>query len=191
MPPSQTNITEPFRAHFSCAAIRSCVMGYFKRPIRRGPARQARLAYLEPARKVCVADWKPCDLSGRSGSVRFLRFAIDHPGRGRIGLFRSTEVLEEDCDFTPVVHSQLRSILKWFNKNLPAPRRLPENAVCWFRSDAADSLRKIRDLVELYRQADRFVWMHATRNPGRVVYRDAYQVAAVPYRDRRMTAQVV
>ena len=32
------------------------------------------------------------------------------------------------------------------------------------------------------------VWMQATRNPGRVVYQDDYQVAAVPYADRRTTA---
>jgi len=100
-------------------------------------------------------------------------------------------VLEEDCDFAPTVHLQLRSILKWFNENLPAPRRVPKNAVCWLRSDATDSLRRIRDLVELYRQADRFVWMQVTPNPGRVVYRDAYQVAAVPYRDRRVVARTV
>jgi hypothetical protein len=166
-------------------------MGYFKRPIRRGRARQARLANLEPARDISIANWAPCDLIKGTESVRFLRFAIDHPGIGKVGLFRSADVLEEDCDFTPAVNSQLRSILNWFNENLPAPDHLPKRAVCWFRSDATESLRRIRDLVELYRQADRFVWMQVARNPGRVVYRDAYQVAAVPYRDRRTTARVV
>jgi hypothetical protein len=33
--------------------------------------------------------------------------------------------------------------------------------------------------------------MQATRNPGRVVYRDEYQVAAVAYPDRRVTSGAV
>jgi hypothetical protein len=65
---------------------------------------------------------------------------------------------------------------------------LPRTAVCWFRADAAESLKRLRTIIEIYRLAGFCVWMQASTAPGRIVYRDDYQVAAVPYRDRRTTS---
>jgi hypothetical protein len=118
----------------------------------------------------------------------YLRFATDHPDGGRIGLFRSIELLEDDSEFPPEARPRLRSLLRWFNANLTVPRHLPQQAFCWFRSDAGESLQKIRILAKLYRRVGRSVWMQATRDPGRVVYRDAHQVAAVPHRDRHINS---
>ena len=64
---------------------------------------------------------------------------------------------------------------------------MPRNAICWIRSDAAESLKRLRMLVELYRLAGYPVWMQTSQNPGRVVYRDEYQIAAVPYVDQPST----
>jgi hypothetical protein len=162
-------------------------MGYFKRPIRRGAARLARLTFVEAAREVRASDWRRCDGLIRSPANSFLRFVIEDPQVGRCGLFRSSELLEDAQDFPLAARSELRAVFRWFDANLPAPRRLPKDAVCWFRSDASKSLERLRALVEFYRLMDHPVWMQATRNPGRVVYRDAYQVAAVPYADRHTT----
>ena len=76
----------------------------------------------------------------------------------------------------------------WFNANLPVPRRLPKNAICWLRADAGESLDRLRTLIEVYRLMGHPVWTQATATPGRVVYRDDFQVAAVPYPDRRTTS---
>jgi hypothetical protein len=94
-----------------------------------------------------------------------------------IGLFRSSETVEEDDALSAAAFSELRSIFDWFNQNLAAPRRLSQSAICWFRADADEFIFRMRNLVELYRLTNHPVLMQATGNPGRVVYRDAYQIA--------------
>jgi hypothetical protein len=165
-------------------------MGYFKRKLHRQTARLERLAFFEPAREICAKDWRHCDLTSEPAAA-FLRFVVDHPADGRIGLFKSSDLVEEAEDLPASARSVLRELFRWFNANLPVPRRLPRNAVCWFRSDATSSLERLRKLIEVYRLMGVQVWMRATQTPGRVVYRDAYQVAAVPYRDRRVTSSVM
>jgi len=165
-------------------------IGYFGRPIRRGEARAARRRFLEPARQIRIAHWRRGDLSDLSADS-FLRFVVELPGMGIVGLFRSSEILEEAPDLPPAVRSELRSIFRWFNANLPAPRRLPRTAICWFRADATDSIQTLRRLIEFYRMMGHPIWMLATHNPGRIVYRDRMQVAAIPYPDRRTTSSAL
>jgi hypothetical protein len=163
-------------------------MGYFKRPIRRGPARLKRLAFLNPTRGVRAADWRQCDPAIPPQAGSFLRFVVERPRVGKVGLFRWSRSVDGAADVPAAAQSVLRATFRWFNANLPVPRRLPRNAICWFRADANESLARLRTLVEIYRLVGYPVWVQATRNPGRVVYRDEYQVAAVPYPDRRTTA---
>ena len=166
-------------------------MGYFKRPVRRGIARRSRLAFLEPARDVLVADWQRCGGSVAPAADSFLRVVVELPSVGRVGLFRASKIVTNAADLPAATRSELRAVFRWFNANLPVPRRLPRSAVCWLRADANESLERLRALVEIYRVAGRPVWLHATRNPGRVVYRDEYQVAAVAYPDRRTTSSAM
>jgi hypothetical protein len=166
-------------------------MGYFKRPVQRGVARQTKLAFLEPARQIRIADWQRCDPSVPPAIDSFLRFVVELSGVGKVGLFRSSEMIENAEDLPAATRSELRAVFRWFNTNLPVPRRLPRSAICWLRADAAESLERLRGLVEIYRVAGHPVWMQATQNPGRVVYRDEYQVAAVPYPDRRTTTSAM
>ena len=163
-------------------------MGYFKRPIRRGPARRARLALLEPARGIRPDDWRLCDPGVRPPVDSFLRFVIERPDGSRVGLFRWSRVVHESIDLSPAARSGLRAVFRWFDAHMRVPPGLPKNAVCWLRADAAELVERLRMLAEFYRLAGRPVWMLATRTPGRVVYRDEHQVAAVPYPDRRTTA---
>jgi hypothetical protein len=116
---------------------------------------------------------------------------VEDARTGKVGLFRSGRILDEAEDLSTAARSEVRATFRWFNANLAVPRRLPKNAICWFRGDARESLDRLRTLIEIYRLAGHPVWMQATLNPGRVVYRDEHQVAAVPYPDRRTTANVV
>ena len=167
-------------------------MGYFNRPIRRAAARRAWRTFLEPAKYLPADGWRRCGPRISFTPGGFLRFVVDNPHAGKVGLFRSARIIGGDDDeLPPAARSEMRATFRWFNANLPVPRRLPKNAVCWFRADARESLDKLRTLVEIYRLLGRPVWMQATRNPGRVVYRDDYQVAAVPYADRRATSNAL
>ena len=166
-------------------------MGYFKRAVRRGASRRSKLAFLEPAREILAADWQQCDPSVPPAADSFLRFVVELPSIGKVGLFRSSKSIENAEDLPAATRSELRAVFRWFNTNLPVPGRLPRSAICWFRTDADESLERLRSVVEIYRLAGYPVWMQATRNPGRVVYRDEYQVAAVPYPDRRTTSSAM
>jgi hypothetical protein len=166
-------------------------MGYFKRPIRRGAARREWLALIGPSRDVPGAGWRRWTPSVPPAADQFLRFVVEDAGAARLGLFRSSDLLDGAEELPAAARSQMRATFRWFNANLAAPRRLPRNAVCWFRADATEALARLRTLIEIYRLAGRTVWMRATLNPGRVVYRDEHQVAAVPYGDRRTTVSVV
>ena len=162
-------------------------MGYFKCPIRRGRGRREKRALLEPARDI-GGRWRRCERLKAPPRDVFLRFLVDLPEVGKVGLFRCSESLEESADLPAAARSQLRAVFRWFNDNLPAPRRLPRTAVCWFRADARRPLEKLQTLVELYRFMGHPVWMQATRHPGRIIYRDVFQVAAIAYPDRRVTS---
>jgi hypothetical protein len=115
-------------------------MGYFKRPVRRDAARRNKLAFLEPAREIRIADWQKCDPSVLPAAESFLRFVVELPSIGKVGLFRASESIENADDLPSATRSELRAAFRWFNANLPVPRRLPSSAICWFRADADESL---------------------------------------------------
>lgn len=148
----------------------------------------ARLEFLQLARDIGAGAWHHCDPTTKPAPDSFLRFVIERPRVGKIGLFQSSRSIEEAETIPAAVRSELRKTFRWFNTNLPVPRRLPKDAICWFRADADEFLKRLWTLVEVYRLVGRPVLMQATRNPGRVVYSDEHQVAAIPYRDRRTTS---
>lgn len=56
------------------------------------------------------------------------------------------------------------------------------DAVCWFRDDAREFVSRIWDLVALIEYHDVPVRLVKTERPGRIVYRDEYQIVAeTPY----------
>jgi hypothetical protein len=163
-------------------------MGYFREPIRRRAARAEKLALLEAARDVDLTEWEPAVGVERVARDAYVRFVVCHPERGWVGLFAAGDVLDEPDALPDAARSALRDTLRWFNRNLAVPRRLPRDAVCWFRADATPCLARLRDLIELYRLAGRPVVMRASFAPGRTVYRDGQQVAAVPGGGGRVTS---
>ena len=162
-------------------------MGYLRRPVRRRAARAEKLAHWDAARDLDPQDWSQSDLPTPRIRDVYLRFVIQDQQTGWIGLFRASDVLDDDATLPDSVRSQMRSTFRWFARHLRAPRGLPRNAVCWFRADASDDcIEHLRELIELYRMSGRTVMMQSTRDPGRIVYRDQQQVAAVPVRGRRI-----
>jgi hypothetical protein len=166
-------------------------MGYFKQPLRRGDARLAKRSANDLAHNVDFGPWRRCGPSFRVSTDQFLRFVVERSRDRTVGVFRSSCLLDAGCDFPPAARSAARELFRWFRRNLPVPRRLPMTAVCWFRADASEQLGRVRELVEVYRCIGATVLMQATATPGRIVYRDEHQVAAVPYRDRRTSVTAV
>jgi hypothetical protein len=157
-------------------------MGYFKQPLRRRKAAQAKRELLDAGHDVGV--WSSVERDFRTSRDQFIRFAIEYSNGTRIGLFQSNLLIEDNNGIPDSMKSALRQSFDWFNRHMRVPRRLPRNAVCWFRASARSHVAQMRTLTEIYRAAGLTVVMQSTATPGRVVYQDEVQIAAVPYRDR-------
>src|SRR5687768_14094022 len=109
-------------------------MGSLRRPIRRGKARAEKLACLEAARELDLRALEPYVDLDNVPRESYLRFVVRQP-RGRwVGLFRADAYPGRAGLLPDAARSRLRSVLRWFNRNMSVPPRPPRNAVCWFRA---------------------------------------------------------
>lgn len=160
-------------------------MGYFSRAVRRSDARREKAALLDATREIHPADWSDCHADFRVPAESFVRFMIQLPGGRSVGLFRSSPLVNGSEELPPAAQSALSNAYRWFNRRLRFPRGMPQTAVCWFRADATEPIAMMRTLIETHRLVGYHVLMQATRTPGRIVYEDEHQVAAIPQRGRR------
>ena len=80
----------------------------------------------------------------------------------------------------------LSGIFKWYNENIPCPpfkekikaKEWTLDAVAWWRSTAKEPIRKLRELNSILRKHGLMVRMLQADYPGKIVYRDKYQVVA-------------
>jgi hypothetical protein len=82
----------------------------------------------------------------------------------------------------------LRSF-KWFNDNLPLPP-FHENswgidAVSWFRVSATRYIEKTEPIISVLRKNNVIVRALCAAYPGRILYRDKYQVVAETPRNKK------
>ncbi len=86
---------------------------------------------------------------------------------------------------------RLNRLFDWFNEYLRVPNRFTlvrhrharRKAICWFKRSATRHLRKAREIAEILHRNRITTELWLTSKPGYVVYEDANQVAAVPFRD--------
>ena len=102
------------------------------------------------------------------------------------GVFQAAVTLRDQGEIRDVDRDELNGIMEWFERNLPGRRafgsRLPAHAIFWFKASHHEVIRRAWQLVNLLRRYDMPVEMVKTVRPGRVVYEDEMQVAAVPWR---------
>ena len=109
----------------------------------------------------------------------------DHP----LGVIRAS--LWFDHRIRSADQRKIEELVDWFNAYLPVPRRFVrnrdregrKNAICWFKPCAERFLEKVQQIAEILERNRITTELWRTRKPGYVVYEDAYQVAAVPFRD--------
>ena len=121
----------------------------------------------------------------------YLRFTV--PGtvtRARVapGPFRvASDLWWERSEDTPVLLA-LRRELDWFNEWLPVPRRFGVRArgrywrdgICWFRDSAREMVVHAFTLAALIEDCGVPIERVWSRDPGQILYRDAFQVVAKP-----------
>lgn len=103
------------------------------------------------------------------------------------GLFWAVGDLEDRADLEDWTREWLNDLGGWFGKHLPVPRRdtIDQRAIFWFRPQAR-VVREAWGLVAILREEGVPIGLRRTTLPGRIVYRDEFQIAAIPFgRGRR------
>ena len=124
----------------------------------------------------------------------YLRFAahgaLHHATHQPRGLFQAGYQVLREALLPADDLARLQATLTWFERRLARPERLARSrrpgaqskALSWFKPTAREHIARARELVELLRLADVEIVMSTARTPGYIVYEDAHQVAAVPFR---------
>ncbi len=99
-----------------------------------------------------------------------------------LGIFWAIAQVEDRSDLAEWKREWLIDRGYWFGKHLPAPRMrdFDQRAIFWFRP-CATIVREIWHLVAALREEGVMVQRRWTRMPGRVVYEDDFQIAAIPF----------
>lgn len=122
--------------------------------------------------------------------VRFVSSFPDwHTGRP-LGVFMAARFIQESAETPGYVLDLLREHMDWFNINLERPTRFSKSnrpyaieiAQCWFLPSAIEHIERARELAALLSEYTFPISMITTQRPGVIVYRDAVQIAAVPFR---------
>jgi hypothetical protein len=117
----------------------------------------------------------------------YIRFETHVPAEWAsraLGVFRAAGVIGGWPEVPDYAQKVLNESLDWFNDNLTVPRRdaIDRRAVFWFRSSAVACVRRIWEIVAILREENVFARLITTTRPGRIVYADVHQIAAIPTR---------
>ncbi|MEO0614057.1 MAG: hypothetical protein AAFY83_12165 [Pseudomonadota bacterium] len=140
----------------------------------------------------------------------YLRFVTPHRAYGAVcghmraegrhvaaGLFQPAGAIARDGRQPVWLRRALREQFDWFNTHMPVPNRKgvvtrrsyrPYTGVCWFRTDntggnTCDAIARAAIIAALLGEAGVPVVRRHTRTPGEIVYRDDFQIVAVPCGD--------
>jgi hypothetical protein len=118
--------------------------------------------------------------------VRFCLLARDPRSHAPEGVFQAAIELRDAGRLEPYEEEWLERDLGWLRAHLPSPPCLRDEgnrrAICWFKPTARDAIDRVRGMVALLEAHGLTVRMVTTKEPGSVIYEDAWQVAAKPRR---------
>lgn len=119
----------------------------------------------------------------------FVRFVVGDDGehhRLLTGLITEARLLRDRGQLSLDEEAQLEQTYEWFNAHLPCPpfssSGWSRDAVTWFKDTATDSIRKMRVLAALLEQHGALVRMLRSKNPGKVLYEDPFQIVVEEWR---------
>jgi len=115
--------------------------------------------------------------------MMFLRFVVggdDEDHRQLTGLITEAKLLRDQGALTVDEEELLQSTYDWFNAHLPCPPYesvgWSREAVSWFKDSALAPIHRMRTLAALLESHDLLVRVLRSKNPGKVLYEDEYQV---------------
>jgi hypothetical protein len=82
---------------------------------------------------------------------------------------------------------RIKTILAWFDANLPEPdpMHISSYHIFWFKVEAQECIQRMWELADLLRVHGYLVTIEKCQWPGAVIYQDEFQAAAQPLQYRR------
>lgn len=119
----------------------------------------------------------------------FVRFVVgaDHENSAWLtGIITESRILLAEGRLYRHEAYLLEVTFAWFNDYLPCPPfnaklrsgEWTRDAVCWFQAEAKEPVNRIWDLVAVLKEHGVPVRLVKTEKPGKIVYKDKYQVVA-------------
>lgn len=126
--------------------------------------------------------------------IRYAMPWIDPDANVPIGLVAVAYDLSRDLEVPEGDRDRLAVILRPMERDVPVPARFNRStskgaqrrapvAICWWRDTALDWLARMDELEAIARTHGWDTRIVRTDRVGYVVYEDAWQVVAVPFRD--------
>ena len=99
-----------------------------------------------------------------------------------LGIFHAAGRLQDDGNVEPYLADSLESTLHWFNSNLSVPKkdRIHWRCLFWFDCESAEVIGKVWELITWLRLHELFVQAYRCDAPGKIMYADSHQCAAIP-----------
>ena len=115
--------------------------------------------------------------------LRFATFRIDPDAHRPQGVFQRAYALLAADELHLEERRRLLRALRYFEHDLPLPYLWEQRAVFWFKAECARCTHHAWDLANALKASGVPVMPVRTLKPGLVVYEDACQIAAIPFRD--------
>lgn len=108
------------------------------------------------------------------------------------GLFGPAYACARDAEVPALLREALWTEIRWFEAHLPVPgprrrafcvrsrKRWRPDGICWFVDDAREAIARAFALAALIGECGVPARKVATRRPGQILYRDAWQIVAKP-----------
>jgi len=126
----------------------------------------------------------------------YIRFVIrqnDEVSQQTQGIFQAVEDLRFEGRLSPEERRTADRVFRWFNKNLPIPKRFSRSrkrsaqakAISWFKPTVHKFIGRMQDLASILYAHDVPIKILKTKRPGYIVYEDEYQVLAMRFNDKK------
>ena len=125
--------------------------------------------------------------------IRFVIDKYDDDSNEQQGLFQAVNDLLYDDRLSDEEEKEAKRIFKWFNKNLPVPKRFSRSskssaksvAISWFKPSAKEFIQQMQLFSSILYTHNIRTKIIKTRQPGYIVYEDEYQIVAQPFKGKK------
>lgn len=121
--------------------------------------------------------------------MKYIRFESLEPLEGtpsRLGIFQIAFRVRDAHQTSVYDSNEIGQHLEWLKTHLRSPDELDleahKRAICWFRETAREPMRRVWHIKAYVEAYGHCIDVRTTRTPGNIIYRDGWQIAAIPGR---------